>query len=152
MDTFSVTYTGWCTGSLITGYSVRNRKSSDSTAGGKSVWPGQRRLCSLMVSEIAPACLHRFHWTGIGIVFGAIKCSSSCYCAWSEFLHNSKASVGRHIRPNKASFPLKDFCLTYKCAPSGREGSLMMHKESPPAKNFFLEDLDKLDVSVFRFK
>uniref|UniRef100_A0A3Q3WS48 Protein misato homolog 1 n=1 Tax=Mola mola TaxID=94237 RepID=A0A3Q3WS48_MOLML len=45
------------------------------------------------------------------------------------------------------SFPLKDFCLTYKCAPSGREGSLMMHKESPPAKNFFLEDLDKLDVS-----
>ncbi|XP_056255645.1 protein misato homolog 1 isoform X1 [Seriola aureovittata] len=26
-----------------------------------------------------------------------------------------------------------------------REGSLMMHKESPPAKNSFLEDLDKLD-------
>ncbi|XP_039977266.1 protein misato homolog 1 isoform X2 [Xiphias gladius] len=26
------------------------------------------------------------------------------------------------------------------------EGSLMMHKESPPAKNSFLEDLDKLDT------
>lgn len=24
----------------------------------------------------------------------------------------------------------------------------MMHKESPPAKNSFLEDLDKLDVSI----
>lgn len=28
-----------------------------------------------------------------------------------------------------------------------REDSLMMHKESPPSKNSFLEDLDKLDVS-----
>lgn len=25
----------------------------------------------------------------------------------------------------------------------------MTHKESPPVKNSFLEDLDKLDVSVF---
>lgn len=25
----------------------------------------------------------------------------------------------------------------------------MMHKESPPAKNSFLEDLDRLDVSLF---
>lgn len=25
----------------------------------------------------------------------------------------------------------------------------MMHKESPPAKNSFLEDLDKLDVSIY---
>lgn len=24
----------------------------------------------------------------------------------------------------------------------------MMHQESPPAKNLFLEDLDKLDVSI----
>lgn len=28
-----------------------------------------------------------------------------------------------------------------------RQDSLMMHKESPPSKNSFLEDLDKLDVS-----
>lgn len=25
----------------------------------------------------------------------------------------------------------------------------MMHKESPPEKNSFLEDLDKLDVSIY---
>lgn len=25
----------------------------------------------------------------------------------------------------------------------------MMHKESPPEKNTFLEDLDKLDVSIY---
>lgn len=25
----------------------------------------------------------------------------------------------------------------------------MMHKESPPAKNSFLDDLDRLDVSLF---
>lgn len=33
----------------------------------------------------------------------------------------------------------------------GRQDSLMMHQESPPSKNSFLEDLDKLDVSCFFF-
>lgn len=38
------------------------------------------------------------------------------------------------------SFDFKMCCVD-------REDSLMMHKESPPSKNCFLEDLDKLDVS-----
>lgn len=29
-----------------------------------------------------------------------------------------------------------------------REGSVAMHRQSPPQKNSFLEDLEKLDVSV----
>lgn len=44
------------------------------------------------------------------------------------------------LKQNRVSF-------LYQHASSGREGSLMMHEESPPAKNSFLEDLDKLDVS-----
>lgn len=69
---------------------------------------------------------------------------------WRGLLYiMTETYIDGYIRSNKASFLLKDFFLTYKCAPSDREGSLMTHKESPPVKNSFLEDLDKLDVSVF---
>lgn len=45
--------------------------------------------------------------------------------------------------------PQPPFLLIAKMFLVGREESLMMHKESPPAKNSFLEDLDRLDVSLF---
>lgn len=43
---------------------------------------------------------------------------------------------------------VRSFLIKGVITPSDRDGSLMMHKESPPDKNPFLDDLDKLDVSI----
>lgn len=40
------------------------------------------------------------------------------------------------------------FCVIWKCALTGRVGNLIKHTQSPQTKNPFLQDLDRLDVSI----
>ena len=105
------------------------RKSTDAAAGGKSVRCRKRHDCSHMVNE----------WVQY----------------WSVFQRRYKCARG--VLTLHMSFSLKqqipvNACSILDCALSFRDGSLLMHKESPPSKNPFLEDLDKLDVSNLKLK
>lgn len=62
------------------------------------------------------------------------------WCCFSVYFVNEGASFVLHP---SFLFVMK----VQKHVFSDRDGSLMTHKESPPAKNSFLEDLDKLEVS-----
>lgn len=73
-------------------------------------------------------------------------------CSYMCMLHPSiHPSIKSVIHFSRTTLMLKNqqivVSLLDKSVSSDREGSLMMHKESPPAKNSFLEDLDKLEVS-----
>lgn len=74
------------------------------------------------------------------IIDYVIKSNDSIVCYYIHKMYSNKGSLYRqllYVSVNK------------KWAVSFREGNLMMHKESPSEKNSFLQDLDKLDVSIY---
>uniref|UniRef100_A0A3B5AN75 Protein misato homolog 1 n=1 Tax=Stegastes partitus TaxID=144197 RepID=A0A3B5AN75_9TELE len=67
----------------------------------------------------------------------------------SDVVFREGQTLGGHVTytPRLIAMDLKGNCHVLSEILQNLDGSLLMHKESPPAKNSFLEDLDKLDVT-----
>lgn len=120
---------------------------------------GLLHLFNILGSFYEALCL--FWHLLLHICFGVMKyCKINNNNPYSGFYILNETTIDRYVRSNTVSFLINlSLCLdtawwccffsNKKHAPSGRGGSLTMHKESPPVKNPFLEDLDKLDVSIY---